>query len=87
MQRGSLFREELQRAVGGGDLTHGVAAALSQSRGRRLVVDVDAVVRPLDGRRAGGRAEEAGEASGQRERESEKDEVTFLFEQFGLKSL
>lgn len=51
----SLFGEELQRAVGGGDLTHGVAASLREtSRRRRLVVDVDAVVRPLDRRRAGG---------------------------------
>lgn len=50
----SLFGEELQRPVGGGDLAHGVAAALREAgRRRRLVVDVDAAVRPLDGRRAG----------------------------------
>lgn len=66
----SLFREELKRAVGGGDLTHGVAASLREaSRRRRLVVDIDAVVWPLDGRRAGGRAEETCKAGGQRERE------------------
>lgn len=69
----SLFREELQRAVGGGDLTHGVAAALSQRRRRRLVMDVDAVIRALDGRGAGGRAEETGEAL--EGREPEKDGV------------
>lgn len=62
----SLFGEELQRAVGGGDLTHGVAAALGEGRRRRLVVDVDAAVRPLDRRGAGRRAEEAGEAGAER---------------------
>ncbi len=52
--RCSLFGEELQRAVGGGDLAHGVAASLRETGRRgRLVVDVDAVVRPLDRRRAG----------------------------------
>ncbi len=61
----SLFREELQRAVGGGDLAHGVAASLRET-GRRggLVVDVDTVVWPLDGRRAGRRAEETRKADG-----------------------
>lgn len=50
----SLLGEELQRAVGGGDLAHGVAAALREpSRRGGLVVDVDAAVRALDGRRAG----------------------------------
>lgn len=50
----SLLREELQRAVGGGDLTHGVAAPLGEpGRRRGLVVDVDAAVRTLDRRRAG----------------------------------
>lgn len=49
----SLFGEELQRAVGGGNLAHRVAASLRESRRGRLVVDVDAVVRPLDRRRAG----------------------------------
>lgn len=40
-----------------------MAAALGEAgRRRRLVVDVDAVVRPLDWRRAGRCAEEAGEA-------------------------
>lgn len=67
--RCSLFGEELQGAVGSGDLTHGVAAPLRQpSRRRRLVVDVDAVVRPLDGRRAGGGAEETRKAGGEREK-------------------
>jgi len=65
----SLFGEELQRAVGGGDLTHGVAASLREtSGGGRLVVDVDAVVRPLDGRRAGRRAEETCKAGGWRKK-------------------
>lgn len=63
----SLFREELQRAVGGGDLAHGVTAPLVERRRGRLVVDVDAGVRSLDGRRAGRGAEEACKALGQRE--------------------
>lgn len=46
-----------------------MAASLRETSGqRRLVVDVDAVVRPLYGRRAGGRAEETCKAGGQRER-------------------
>lgn len=52
--RRSLLREELQRAIGGGELTNGVAAPLGEA-GRRggLVVDVDAAVGTLDRRRAG----------------------------------
>lgn len=66
---GSLLWEELQRAVGGGDLTHGVAAPLREPGWRgRLVVDVDAAVRTLDRRRAGRRAEETGEAGGGKRR-------------------
>lgn len=50
----SLFGEELQGTVGGGDLTHCVATSLREaSRRGRLVVDVDAGVRPLGRRRAG----------------------------------
>lgn len=63
----SLLGEELQLAVGRGDLTHGVAAALGEAGGRRgLVVDVDAGVGPLDWRWAGGRTEEPGKAEGRR---------------------
>lgn len=60
----SLFREELQSAVGRWDLTHGVAAPLRESRRRRLVMDVDTVVRPLDRWGAGRCAEKTCKAGG-----------------------
>lgn len=44
-----------------------MAASLGEAGGGgRLVVDVDAVVRPLHGRRAGRRAEETRKAGGRR---------------------
>lgn len=68
--RRSLFREELQGTVGGGDLTHGVAASLRETgRWGRFVMDVDVAERPLDGRRAGWWAEETCEARRWTERE------------------
>lgn len=56
-----------------------MAASLGETGRRgRLVVDVDAVVRPLDRRWAGRCAEEACKAGGQREKERERFHLTEL---------
>lgn len=59
----SLVREELQRAAAGGDLAHGVTAALAEPCcGWRLVVDVHWRVGPLCWWGTRGRAEQTAEA-------------------------
>lgn len=66
-----LLRKELECAIRGGDLAHGVRASLVEaSRRRGSVVDVDAGVWPFDWRRAWGCAEESCKAG-----EKEKGEI------------
>lgn len=73
----SLFGEELERAVGRGDLAHGVGTPLVEAGGRGgLVVDVDTVVGPLHRWGAGRAAEQSRKAEEKKKnRKMERERV------------